>query len=126
MNTTTLLIAIVLVAIYLFNRWRKASQGSSQELLRQALAQNALIIDVRDPAEFQTGHYPGALNIPLHQFKQAIDALQASRDRPVILYCASGMRSGMAKRQVEDSGFRTVLNAGSLHNMPPPPAQEHS
>ena len=118
MDKNTLLIAIVLVGIYVFNRWRKASQGNSPQQLSQALEQGALVIDVREVSEYQSGHYPGALNIPLHQIKQNIHLLPANHSQPIIVYCASGLRSGLARHQIEDAGFTTVLNAGSQRNLP--------
>ncbi|MCB0065323.1 MAG: rhodanese-like domain-containing protein, partial [Caldilineaceae bacterium] len=53
-----------------------------------------LLIDVRSPAEFAEGHITGAKNMPLQELPQRL--AQIPHDKPVMLYCRSGNRSGMA------------------------------
>jgi rhodanese-related sulfurtransferase len=74
------------------------------------------VIDVRSPAEFRGGAFPGAVNIPLGEL--AARTSEIPRDRPVVLYCASGTRSGMAAGQLRKAGFSDVVNAGGLGAMP--------
>lgn len=71
----------------------------------------AVIVDVRSPAEFASGNVPGSINIPV----QALQARLAELDRSgrIITCCASGLRSGVAKRLLEASGFGSVVNGGS-------------
>jgi rhodanese-related sulfurtransferase len=73
-------------------------------------AEGAPIVDVRTPAEFLQGHVPGSVNIPLDQFQARMGEID--RARPVLLCCASGGRSGMAKQMLEREGYAQVLNAG--------------
>jgi len=72
---------------------------------------NALILDVRSRAEFQSGHYPEAKTIPLDEMDQHISALK-KENRPIITCCLSGARSGAAKRQLEAEGIETY-NGGN-------------
>ena len=81
----------------------------------------AVVIDVRDSAEVEkSGKVPGALNISrgMIEFKADPDtpyhepALQ--KDKPVILYCASGGRSALAGKTLKDFGYRNVLNLGGF------------
>lgn len=81
---------------------------------------NALILDVRSRAEFQSGHYGEAKNIPLDELDQHIAALK-QEDRPIITCCMSGARSGAAKRQLETSGIE-AYNGGNWSQT----AQAHS
>ena len=75
-------------------------------------AQGALIIDVRRPEEFRAGHLKGATNIPLDRIRGEIARFQ-KKQKPVILYCRSGNRSGMAASMLRKAGIE-AYNAGSL------------
>jgi rhodanese-related sulfurtransferase len=66
------------------------------------------LIDVREKSEFKSGHLPKAINIPLGQIKNRLDAI--SRDQPVVLVCASGNRSGMAAQTLAKAGYDEVYN----------------
>ena len=78
---------------------------------RQLVARGAQLVDVRNPMEHQRGALPGSVNIPLPLIQQALK--QLDRQTPVLLYCNSGQRSGMAKQLLEACGFTVVHNLGS-------------
>lgn len=69
------------------------------------------IVDVRTRAEFEQGHVAGSLNIPLDQFQARLEEIDLKQ--PVILCCASGGRSGMAKQMLERAGHTQAHNAGA-------------
>ena len=73
-------------------------------------AAGAQIVDVRTEAEFAQGHLPGSRNIPLDQVAARIREIDPAV--PVLLCCASGGRSGMAKAILEKAGYLKVHNAG--------------
>ena len=77
----------------------------------QWLSRGAVIIDVRTPAEFATAANPKSVNIPLDQLDGKITTLP--KDKPIIVCCASGMRSAAAKAILNAKGFKEVLNAGT-------------
>lgn len=72
-----------------------------------------LIIDVRSPGEFATGHVRGSLNVPLDRLAQDIASHVPDKVTPVILCCASGGRSGMACSYMQQMGYLHVSNGGS-------------
>jgi rhodanese-related sulfurtransferase len=81
----------------------------------------AVVVDVREPAELMaSGKVPGAINIPLAEFLARTDPASAerepalSREKPVILYCASGKRSEFAGNKLIEFGYREVFNLGGL------------
>ena len=77
----------------------------------------AAIIDVRSPDEFADGAYPGAKNIPVNSLPDRL-ADVGPKDKPVVVYCASGGRSAVAQQILKASGFADVTNAGGLEDMP--------
>jgi NADPH-dependent 2,4-dienoyl-CoA reductase/sulfur reductase-like enzyme/rhodanese-related sulfurtransferase len=64
---------------------------------------DALILDVREPAEVARGQVPGALALPLSQLRQRVDELP--REREIWVYCAAGQRSYYATRFLRQRGF---------------------
>jgi rhodanese-related sulfurtransferase len=78
---------------------------------KELLDRGATIVDVRTPGEFASGNVHGSLNIPLQTLSSGIKKL--SKTKPVILCCASGMRSAQAKHMLESQGFQEVYDAGS-------------
>lgn len=84
--------------------------GLSMEDLQALKAAGAQIVDVRTPGEFGQGHLAGSLNIPLDQFQARLGEIDPGR--AVLLCCASGVRSGMAKTILEQAGYPQVHNAG--------------
>ena len=70
------------------------------------------MIDVREVHEFKQGHIPGAINIPLSQLRTRLSEIP--KNRPVFLYCRSGMRSRQAGKILSRHGYRNMahLNGG--------------
>lgn len=66
----------------------------------------AQLIDVREPNEFEAGHVLGARNIPLSQMKMRMKEIRP--DKPVYLYCQSGMRSGRAAQFLYRKGYKDL------------------
>lgn len=77
---------------------------------------NASIVDVRTPAEYEEGHYAGAVNIPLHEVPQRIDEFKKMQ-QPIVVYCRSGARSEMATSILKQNGLMEVYNGGGLYDL---------
>ena len=75
---------------------------------KQAIAAGNQLIDVRTPAEYATGHIPGARLLPIDQLPSQLASLDKSK--PVAVYCATGARSLNAKQYLAAQGFATVVN----------------
>lgn len=82
-----------------------------------AIARGAPVIDVRTDEEFRQGHLPGAVNIPYDQVPSRLGELPADKSRPIVLYCRSGRRSGIARESLEALGFTNAINAGGYETM---------
>ena len=75
------------------------------------IEQGAQLVDVRTADEYQHNALPGSVNIPLPVIQRALK--QLDKETPVLLCCASGQRSGTAKRILEACGFLQVHNLGT-------------
>lgn len=69
-----------------------------------------LFIDVREADEWERGHIPGAVLVPKSHLEQEIEARTADRTRPVVLYCAGGIRSVFAARTLQEMGYVAVVS----------------
>jgi len=83
--------------------------------LKTLVAEGALIIDVRTPGEFNTGHVVGSKNIPLDALAVQISDLK-KLNVAIITCCASGMRSGVAASQLKSVGIEAI-NGGSWYGV---------
>lgn len=77
---------------------------------KELLKEGAVIIDVRSSAEFSGGHIKRSINIPLESLQNRISKIK--KDKPVILCCASGMRSGNARRILKGQGYDAYNGGG--------------
>jgi rhodanese-related sulfurtransferase len=89
--------------------------GKSNQLLTDAIANGAIIVDVRSEREFAGGHVKGAKNIPLPKIASNLSKIKTFK-RPVILCCASGMRSSQATSYLKAQGIE-AYNGGSWYNI---------
>ncbi len=85
--------------------------------IKEKILAGAKIIDVRTPDEYADGCYPGAVNIPVNQLPQRMSEV-GSKDKPIVVYCASGSRSSVAQAMLKAQGYADVTNAGGLDDMP--------
>jgi len=74
----------------------------------------ALLIDVRTQGEFDAGHLDGAINISWEETSALMDAIGDDKDRPVVVYCRSGNRSGKSKKALDAKGFNHIFNGTGL------------
>ena len=89
---------------------------AARDVVKAMLDAGAQVLDVRTSAEYSGGSFPGAKNIPVNELGQRLRELK--KDRPIVVYCASGARSGMAARMLRQAGFTQVANAGGMHDLP--------
>ena len=108
-------IAIATIAVIILKRVLGGGKVASS-IVKQKLESGAIIVDVRTPEEFRDGAYPGAKNIPLSDLGPRLGEIP--KDKPVVLYCASGARSSSAARAMKQAGYADVINAGGLGDMP--------
>jgi phage shock protein E len=80
----------------------------------ELMEKGAVVVDVRTKAEFASGHLKGSINIPLQDLSRSVSRINKSK--PVIVCCASGMRSASAKSILKKEGFQ-VYNGGGWQSL---------
>jgi rhodanese-related sulfurtransferase len=103
-------IVALLVGTELMRVFRRYKSVSVNEALSLYNDQDALLLDTREVAEFRDGHLPAARNIPLSGVKSKIGELESDRQRPIVVYCRTGSRSGGACNVLVKNGFEKVHN----------------
>jgi len=85
--------------------------------IKELYANGAVIIDVRTPDEFRSGHIKSSINVPLQTLSQKITTLKQKK-KPIIAVCQSGGRSSMAVTALKNAGIEAYNGGGwsSLEN----------
>ena len=86
--------------------------GFGKNKIKDALRNGAAVIDVRTPREFDEGHIPQSINIPVDRINASAQRIK-SMNKPIIFCCASGMRSSTAVSVMKQNGSKEVYNGGS-------------
>jgi rhodanese-related sulfurtransferase len=98
------------VLAYEASRARGGGQSVGPTDAVRLLNQGALLLDVRNQAEFDSGHIIDAKHVPQDQLAGSAEALKKYKDKVVIACCESGMRSGAAARVLQAQGFTKIVN----------------
>lgn len=113
-NQNILLIALVVVSglsllwpMFARPSGNAVNAGEATQLINR---EEALVIDVREADEFAAGHLPDAKNIPVGKLAERVGELEKFKDKPIILCCASGMRSNKACAELKKHGFARLHN----------------
>ena len=86
-----------------------------QETQRRAVSDSTVVLlDVRTPSEFASGHIENALLIPVQELEQRIGELEPHRNKTIIAYCRSGNRSGVAAGILGNHGYTAVNMEGGI------------
>ena len=110
--------SLVLVAAVLLSVGCGDTDPPLRDHIVAAIAADALVVDVRTPAEFAEGHFPGAINIPHEQIVDGLRARDIDVTEDVILYCRSGARSSVAARVLAGAGYTDVIDVGGMRSFP--------
>lgn len=76
------------------------------------------ILDVRSEAEYEQGHIPGALLLPLDQLEDEIANCFPNKETRIYVYCRSGVRSKIAARLLDQMGYQQIYEFGGILDWP--------
>lgn len=112
-NIFLIAIAFVSGAMLVWPLVRRGAGGPSVTTLEATQLinrQDALVLDVREQAEFAQSHILNARWLPLSQLEARAGEIEKFKDKPLIVYCASGSRSSAAASALTKRGFSKVVN----------------
>jgi phage shock protein E len=104
-----LIVAALLIAYLMMKRSGRISTKEAADYVKKG----AMIVDVRTPAEFDTGHLMQAVNMPLDRIDILLPSTVRDKDKVILLHCQSGLRSGLAKSKLAGLGYKNAYNLGS-------------
>lgn len=85
--------------------------GNNTNQLREYLQKKAVILDVRTNGEYQSNNIGTAIHIPLNELEYRVEEIKVL-NKPVVVYCASGMRSAKAANFLKSSGVDAINGGG--------------
>jgi rhodanese-related sulfurtransferase len=115
--------AIMLLIFIPLMLWSQGKVGSSSEIspyvnyeeLKSLMENDSLLlIDVRTEGEYNSGHIPGAINIPYDTMPDTMP--EGSKEKQIVVYCRSGNRSGTARGILTRAGYENLKDFGGIGN----------
>jgi rhodanese-related sulfurtransferase len=110
MGTVLLWTAFIVVLLVLAKTFFVKGNALAMDRITELKKEGAIVLDVRSVREFEHGHAPGSVNIPLKYLQERLSELD--RAKPILVCCASGARSAEAEQMLKQAGFQQVHNAG--------------
>jgi molybdopterin/thiamine biosynthesis adenylyltransferase/rhodanese-related sulfurtransferase len=92
------------------------TEVSTAEAEERLLRPGTVVLDVREPDEYEQGALPGAIHIPRGHLESQIEAKVLDRDAPIVVYCAGGTRSAFAAQTLDQLGYTTVVSMAGGFN----------
>ncbi len=89
------------------------SRKSIVDWVEEARLNGGLLIDVRTPEEYRSGHIPGSVNLPLNHIT-LIESVASGQSVPIYVYCLSGGRSARACSLLSRMGYKKIQNIGGI------------
>ena len=97
---------------WIFANFETISPVQAQELLSKD--DNTVLLDVRTQDEFLAGHIQGSTLMPVQLLSQNLSELDEIKNKKIVVYCASGMRSVSASRTLSEHGFSVLNMSGGI------------
>jgi rhodanese-related sulfurtransferase len=101
-------VAIATAVIELRQRARGTAMVSSNDVVQLTNRGGALLLDIRDQAQFESGHIIDSRHIPAAELATRADTLKKFKEKPVVVYCDNGFSSAAAARTLRGLGFTKV------------------
>ena len=86
------------------------------EMMKLIDEENAVLIDVRTLAEYNSGHLDEAINLPVENIANTIEKEVSDKETKIVVYCRSGNRSATAGQTLIDMGYKNVYDLGGMSN----------
>ena len=87
-----------------------------QDIIQTIKEKKGTLLDVRSQMEYDSEHIPGAINIPLDAIETNLSVI-SNLPKPIVVYCLSGGRSGVATSILQQKGIQESYNGGGIYNL---------
>ena len=115
MNSTYILIAVLIVGFLFYSRAQANVPTISPDKAIEYLSDsNYQFIDVRTDSEYDSGHIPNSIHIPLHEIQDRLNEIDSLKNKNIIAYCRSGARSSKATKILIEAGFDVLNLSGGV------------
>lgn len=115
MNTSFVLIVLVIVGFFVYKRILSNVPSISAEESQKLISDNNYkFLDVRTDAEYSNGHIRDSIHIPLQEIQSRISEIEKLKNIKIIVYCKSGARSSMASKTLLKEGFDVSNLTGGI------------
>ena len=108
------LIAILGVSVFFLTGCGSSSESATNqgvtEFAKTVSDSSVVVLDVRTPAEFMSGHLANAINIDVEGMQFNSDVTKLDKSKTYAVYCRSGRRSAIATDEMSKLGFKTLFN----------------
>ncbi len=100
----------ILLGLVMAVQQLQAADGVDVKQAQNMSKQGALLLDVREPAEYSAIHAPNAKLIPLGQLNARLQEIAEYKEKPIVVICRSGRRSAIAVSQLQEAGYKQASN----------------
>lgn len=99
------------------NTYQQISQDKAKQMMEEQ--EDAIVLDVREKEEYETGHIPGAVLLPLGTIDEdSAASVISKKDSVVLVYCRSGRRSKQASQALAELGYTQIYEFGGINDWP--------
>ena len=106
---------VTLGVIIMYHQRTASSSVGPQQAVMLINRKEAIVVDVREKKEFESGHIVDSINIPMTKLKQRITEVWKYKDKPMVVVCKLGQHSGQAAMILQEAGHADVVRlAGGL------------
>ena len=106
---------VTLGVIIMYHQRTASSSVGPQQAVMLINRKEAIVVDVREKKEFESGHIVDSINIPMTKLKQRITEVWKYKDKPMVVVCKLGQHSGQAAKILQEAGHADVVRlAGGL------------
>ena len=99
---------VSLAAIVFYHQRTGAKSVGPQQAVLLINRQDAVVVDIREKKEFESGHIVDSINIPLAKLSASLNQIKKHKDKPVVVVCKLGQQSAQAVKTLEQQGYSQV------------------
>ena len=125
MKKNILLLAVFIVMLVIIGCSNNSATEAgftviSSEEAKQRLDndEKIIVLDVRTKEEYESGHIPHAILIPVNNLQEQAEHILIDKGKPIFVYCRSGNRSAVASNILVKLGYSQVYNLGGINDWP--------